>query len=77
MSIKPFSLFFKNLRYLCKYNLKDFNTYISNLDNISKRIKHETKAEWDEIIVPKIKDSFSTVYELKDTNKSFIIAKRM
>ena len=72
MSIKPFSLFFKNLRYLCKYNLKDFNTYISNLDNISKRIKHETKAEWDEIIVPKIKDSFSTLYELKDTNKSFI-----
>lgn len=62
----------KNLRYLSKYNLKDFNTVISNIDNITQRIKHETKAEWDEIVVPKIRDNFSTLYELVNTEKSFI-----
>ncbi len=64
--------FFNNLRYLCRYNLKDFYTICKNIDNLIQRTKYEIKSEWDDIIVPRVKDNWLTVKELVETQKSII-----
>lgn len=72
MVFSAFFRFIKNLRYLSKYNLKDFNTFLENLDNYTQCVKYQTKADWENIVTPKIKDNFSTLYELVNTEKSLI-----
>ena len=72
MAITSIIKFINNLRYLSRYNLKDFNTFLENLDNYTQCVKYQTKADWENIVTPKIKDNFSTLYELVNTEKSLI-----
>nr|WP_241993677.1 GT-D fold domain-containing glycosyltransferase [Helicobacter sp. MIT 05-5293] len=71
--------FFKNLRYLARYDIKEmyhnqrnyqFSPQIA--ENFAAMLRDEIKNDWDIITPPKIKNEFETLQELIDTQKSFI-----
>ena len=52
----PIITLINNILYLTKHDLRESNLSLAN--KIIKKAKYEIKSEWDNIKVPKIKDSF-------------------
>ena len=66
----PIITLINNILYLTKHDLRESNLSLAN--KIIKKAKYEIKSEWDNIKVPKIKDSFETLEVLLNSNKSLI-----
>lgn len=78
MHKNPLITFINNIRYLFRYNLKEIYSNQKSSINIneaiafSQKIKCELKNEWNDIFIPKSKNTMETCMELANSNKSII-----